>query len=473
MKLTKNTLHYNNDNWIRLLGYLTAAVLLACVALNLYGLANISVWRHDELYYEPDYFHKLETEGRWLNYLLSEYLAELPASLCIGASYLSIFYFVAKSAWNTNHDLIIALIIALTALLFPFLSTLLFWPATTLSGFLVLFSACYLSNKIPKLVFFPIFAILFFATLSNLYFLLPLLFLGKLDARETFKLLTIWILSFLLGFLVTQAITHNLTGHLIEVAGWRKPNPITSWEDLLQNLRRVSLAWARINSTIWHILGFFPFAIWAVMLLIGRRFKIDDLCLTIVIVLVAVAVFASSIPLGLGVQGRTSLTYTTGLIFLACVRVDASQLTRTLILMLCLFAGSTLAISNFQTIQWYAGVTNEIKEEMRRVIPESLKDDVTIVLGISNRDWEKITRKIEICKNLTQLTGERIGTSYRIAQAVKELGYRKVAWCPPEKCEESSVKVSKSLKSCELRIFEPYWHKQKGFSLLVSKDYLR
>jgi hypothetical protein len=473
MKLTKNILHYNNDNFTRLLGYLTIAVLSVCVALNLYAIADVSVWRHDELYYQPDYFHKVEAEGRWLNYLLSEYLAELPALLCIGVVYLSIFYSVAKSAWNTNRDLLIALAIALTALQFPFLSTLLFWPATTLPGFLVLFIACCLSDKIPKIVFFPIFAILFFATLNNLYFLLPLLFLRKLDARETFKLLTIWVSSFLLGFLVTQIITYNLTGHLIEVAGWRNPNPITSWEDLLQNLRRALDAWARINSTIWHMLGFFLCAMWAVMLLIGRRPQINDLCLTIVIILAAVAIFASGIPLGLGVQGRTSLTYTTGLIFLACVREDASDLTRTLILILCLSAGSTMAISNFQTIQWYAGVTNEIKEEMRRAIPGYLKDDVTIVLGISNRDWEKITRKIEICNNLTYVTGERFRGGYRVAQAVKELGYRKVAWCLPKKCEESSVKVSKSLENCERRIFEPYRHKQNEFWLFASKDYLR
>jgi len=221
------------------------------------------------------------------------------------------------------------------------------------------------------------------------------------------------------------------------------------------------------------MLGFFLCAMWAVMLLIGRRPQINDLCLTIVIILAAVAIFASGIPLGLAVQGRTSLTYTTGLIFLACVREDASDLTRTLVLMLCFSTGITLAISNYQTIHWYAGITNEIKEEMRRAIPGYVEDDVTIVLGISNRDWEKITRKIKICNNLTYVTGERFKGGYRVAQAVKELGYRKVAWCHPKKCEESAVRVSNSLDSCERRIFEPYRHNQNEFWLFASKGYLR
>jgi hypothetical protein len=472
MKLTTDIFHKNSDKIVRLLTYLTIATLSVCVAINLYNFDAVSVWRHDELYYQPDYFHKVEAEGRWLNYLLADYLRQLPALLCIGTVHAALLYFCFKAAWSTNRDLPIAVAIALVALQVPFLSTQLFWPATTLPGFLVLFLACILSDKTPKIVFFLSFATLFFATFSHLYFLLPLLFLKNLDIRETFKLLSLWISSFILGFVVTQIITHQLTGHFIEVAGWRNPNPIDSWEDLLQNLHRTFDALVRVNAEISGMLGFFLVSLWGVMLIIGRRRQIGDLYPLIVIVLSAAAIFASGIPLGLGVQSRTALIYTIGLIFLACVRQSASDLTKGLILILCLSVGATLAVSNFKTIQWYAGVTNELKVEMRRAIPGHLKSHGTVVLGISNNDWKKITRKIELCKDLTYVTGERFASGYRVAQAVKELGYHKVGWCDPKKCEQLSAKVNKSLKHCERPIFEPYRHKSNIYWLFASEDYL-
>ena len=93
------------ENLTHVLAALSLLVLSVCTALNLEALAEISVWRHDELYYEPDYFHKVESEGRWLNYLLSNYLPKLPGLAHIVISYFSLALFCAIAAWRTNRDL--------------------------------------------------------------------------------------------------------------------------------------------------------------------------------------------------------------------------------------------------------------------------------------------------------------------------------------------------------------------------------
>jgi hypothetical protein len=469
MKIASFVTEHKIDNFARFLVYVSLLVLAVCTAVNLHALTDISVWRHDELYYEPDYFHKLEAEGRWLNYLLSDYLAKMPGFYCIITSYLALAVFCLKAAWNTNRNLLLACTIALVCLQFPFFSTQLFWPATTLPSFIVLLAACLLSEKIPKIVFFPLFAILFFGTLSHLYFLLPLLFLRELNLRETANLLVLWIVSFLIGFVVTQAITFQMTGHLIEIAGWRNPNPIQSWDDLFLNLSKMFGSFVQINKKLSEMVGLALVAGWGIVMLIDRRPR--DIYMLTVVAVSALAVFASSIPLGLGVQGRTALTYSIGLIFLSFVRESASVSTRTLILILCTSIGVSLALSNLKTVNWYAGVTNEIKEEMRRAIPSYVNSDATIVLGISKQGWSKITKKIEICKGLTHVTGEKFNGGYRVRQALTELGFKNTAWCS-KKCEAVPGRVGKSLKNCDRKIFETYRHKPDEVWLFAADNYL-
>ena len=469
-KITNIVIERNFDKFYRLLGYLSLLVLAACTAVNLDALAEISVWRHDELYYQPDYFHKVEAEGRWLNYFLSSYLAKIPGFFCIVTVYLCLAVFCLKAAWKTNRNLLLALAIALACLQFPFLSTQLSWPATTLPSFIVLLTACLLSDKIPKIIFFPLFAILFFGTLSHLYFLLPLLFLRNLNLQEALKLLLLWVFSFVVGFAVAQAITFSLTGHYIEIAGWRNPNPIQSWDDLVLNSGKILDAFLRINRTLSDMVGLVPIVGWGIVLLLGRRSS--DIYMFILITLSAAAVFASSVPLGLGVQGRTALTYAIGLIFLSCIRENASTQTRSLIFILCASIGVSLSLSNLNAIRWYAGITNELKEEMHRAIPHYANEDTAIVLGISQKDWGKITRKIEICNDLTYVTGEKFNGAYRVRQALIELGFTKTGWCSKQ-CETVPVKPSNSLENCERKIFETYRSKPKEIWLFASEQYLR
>ena len=459
----------NLDNLTHALAAISILVLLVCTAINLDALADISWWRHDELYYQPDYFHKVESEGRWLNYLLSNYLPKLPGFAHILINYFALALFCITAAWRTNRDFPVALVIALACLQAPFFSTQLQWPATTLPGFLVLLAACILCGRIPKIIFFPIFGILFFATLSHLYFLLPLLFLKDLDLRKAANLLVLWIASFVIGFAVTQAITFKLTGHFIEIMAWRNPNPIQSWDDFFLNLNRVFDAFIRVNVKLFQMMGLAITTGCGLALLIGR--KSSDFYMLVVILLSATAVFASSLPLGLGVADRTALIYAIALIFLVCIRENPSTQMRSIVLILCTSIGVALAVSNLKTINWYAGVTSELKEEMQRAIPYSVSNKATIVLGISKKDWKKITRKIEICKDLTHITGEKFNGGYRVKPALVELGFKNVAWCG--KCETVPVKVSVTVDNCERKIFEAYRNKPNEIWLLAAEGYLR
>lgn len=236
-----------------------AALAVLCLLLfhTLSGLWDISVWRHDALIYYDSYGWKLREEGRWLNFLVFAVLKAIPPHLGLLASLAALFYFsyiCAISVTSRKNALVFALC---TLHILPFYS-LAGWPLTPLPSYLLLAAAAFLSLKLDFRILFPLFGILFHGSFNNFYNLLPLLFLGRLwqNKIKLTPLLCYYVLGFLAGFCVAEAMTFLATGQAIQIAAWRFPNPIHSLTDLALN---VAKAWRSFFHHL-HVLGALPLA---------------------------------------------------------------------------------------------------------------------------------------------------------------------------------------------------------------------
>lgn len=274
---------------------------------QLIQLLGVDVWRQDSMYYVESYKDKLISEGRWINKLFFPFLRIIPAQICILLSYLCLGYFVYAVCNNISGNRKYALAVSLLCLNIPVLSVQLEWPETILFAFLFLPLTVSEAKKIPDYLYFPIFSILFFGTFSAFYFLLPLLFLRDINLAGAVRLLIIWCLSFLFGYLITNQLIHIITGQYIEIAGWRDPHSVKNAQDLWYNFLRIfgyfsahmKSFYAVVNGAFFCVLFFSLFKLRS---LNGALIFFIGICC-------ALCIYITVIPLGIIVQERTSLSF--------------------------------------------------------------------------------------------------------------------------------------------------------------------
>ncbi len=450
---------------------LVVAVLICCLLVNYLEFWNVGFWRHDSMYYELSYLHKVSEEGRWINYLLSPMLRTLPAQFAIACIYLSLLYFIYVGAVRASMSKSFALILSLIAVQIPFLQIQLLWPVATLPSFLVLALAAFLANKISPYLLLPLFSVLFFGTMSHLYFLLPILFLRDLDVGKFFRISATWITSFILGFLVTQAATHLTTGHFIEIASWRNANKINNFSDVIENTERVLGSFFDVNIQVFEFLGAASAAIILLLMFIDRNYK-KDILPVIILGCSALAIYFSSIYLGLAVAARTAFVYVVCLLFLVFVKNRYSNCGKFISLLVALLIGLKFAVGSYQSIAWYAGVTGVIKDEMGSALPEKIDDNTKVHLSMSDRSVRKIVGKIEFCEDLQHVIGEGISTTYRIGTALRELGVRNVYSCSGCDAEPEQINMD-SKQNCKNKIFRYKLYKPNEYILIPADSYLR
>lgn len=110
-----------------------------CLALMLVAtLANywaIELWRHDSMYYVTSYDNKLSEEGRWINYLLFDYLRQVPGQLAVWLSYLGIAWFAYAMTFRYTNEVLFSLVFSLLICQIPILPAQLQWPETLLPAY--------------------------------------------------------------------------------------------------------------------------------------------------------------------------------------------------------------------------------------------------------------------------------------------------------------------------------------------------
>lgn len=219
-------------------------IIIGLIAVLLFNILQtymgVNVWRQDSMYYVSSYDDKLANEGRWINHLFFRYLQQVPASLAILLSYFSVIYFCFQVAFRVSGNTYMALAFGMLCGLIPVLPVQLEWPETLLIGFLLLAASPYFASTMPRFVFFPVMAVLFFGTFSAFFFVMPLLFLKNISFRKGAELIAIWIVSFVSAYFFTNLMVWMMTGDTIQIAGWRNPTPARDIDGLLENISRIA-----------------------------------------------------------------------------------------------------------------------------------------------------------------------------------------------------------------------------------------
>lgn len=301
---------------------MAAAAVVGILLLGTYAvLGAIVVWGHDEVHYYPDFGSKLVEDGRWINFLLHDLLRAQPPwtwALAWFAGWIALFYRAARDlALPRPESLTFACIVLLT---FPFVEQVL-WPATSfpaLAALLLLQLATRRGLPVPAVCLVGGVAI--FGSIQSFYFLLPLLFLGRLfDAEATagerwrrfVAHMAWWIAGAAAGVLSMSIAVWALSGQFgVTPASWRDVQAIERAADLLRNLDHVG-GWLEVYlRTLLASLGLGTAAIAALVaaLVLARIRRLPD-ALPGVAMLAAVALgfFAMSVPLAPVIHGRSLL----------------------------------------------------------------------------------------------------------------------------------------------------------------------
>jgi hypothetical protein len=302
-----------------------AAVLGVLFLLSGYlALPTLPVFGHDEVHYYVDFGFKLVEDGRWLNYILHDFLRSMPLpiwSLLYVGMWWALMYRVARGC---GFDKAYATLIAATIVMAtPFLEMSL-WPASVVPSLLLIGVAIAMQDRgVPYPVIYMVSGMLMFGAMQSMYFLLPLLFLREfLDINATQRtrwLLLLrhilwWVAGAVAGVIVVCLMLRIFAGAwFIKAPEWRNVHPVEDFASLYANLIYVN------RNLVWYLelslrqggvtYGFIAIA--AAIALLRVRTLYRQAPALLVLLAVLLSFFAFSVPLAPVIHMRSLFAMST------------------------------------------------------------------------------------------------------------------------------------------------------------------
>lgn len=287
-----------------------AALLAFLFLLSAYlTLPTLPIFGHDEVHYYPNVDFKLIEDGRWLNYLLHNFLRAVPlplwSILYLGLSWL-LFYRLARTyAFDAAYAALVASTIVVS---YPFLEMSL-WPATVVPSLMLVLLAMRLQAcGVAYQIIYVVSGILMFGGMQSLYFVLPLLFVPQFLAsnqttgarwRLLFSHMCWWVAGSVAGVLAMSVMLWFLSGTFFpEPAPWRNTNPVVDLASLLANINYVITRFVIILDVLrqlGEISGRFMFVV-AVMALLRWRDVPGNLQALLLLFAVFISFFVFTVP---------------------------------------------------------------------------------------------------------------------------------------------------------------------------------
>lgn len=440
--------------------YFTAAAVLICLLTTLFlllDLLQVHIYRHDAAYYQGQnaYFVRLVQEGRWVNYLLYPVFSRIPGQLAslLDFLFLFLFLFSVSNRWvkNVPYSLLISLLCIQAT---PMMSAIM-WPATILPAFLILYLSTFFSKRIPVFLFYALFGILLFGSMSLLYYLLPLAHLPllshssvKQNLRVLFlRIIPAWAAGFVAGYLFALLVIYVVSGDVgIQIADWRKPNYIHSLQDLVEN----------VHSSIRHLFNHSTtlftgswrntmFALAFVIGILGVN-KSQYLPMAILSLGVIVVHYVLTIPIGIYISYRSVTSFWLGfmMLFFFYPTIKRWQY-NSLIPVIVVLTVSFYSV-NHETVRWYSSITNTYYDELQRSIPRAASLYKGVAFVSSSEDVNRVTSMLS--KKLGVRIGymENIHQDFRWTPAAKEAGFKNVLLCKNWHAEHKVCKGALRLK---------------------------
>jgi len=281
-------------------------------------LPSLPVYGHDETHYYPSFHFKLIEDGRWLNYLLHDFLRSVPLpiwSIVYLALAWLLFYRLARSyAFEVAYAALVASTIVVAS---PFLEISL-WPATVVPALLLGLLALELHARgVAYQVIYLVSGMLIFGSMQTLYFVLPLLFLPQFfdtsqPARARWQLLFShmcwWVAGSVAGVLVICLMLWLLSGTFFpQPAQWRNTHAVVDLASLLENIRFVIVNFFTLLETLLRLggVGWNYIIVAAGIALLRSRTALAQVQTGLLMGAVLVSFFAFSIPLAPVILARS------------------------------------------------------------------------------------------------------------------------------------------------------------------------
>lgn len=233
------------------------ALSLALLVSGYAGLPGLNVFGFDEVHYYADLGFKLPEEGRWLNFLLHDFLRSIPPGTWAVIFVLAAWTLFFRLGRSLQFDGPLAVLVASTLLLAsPFVEQSL-WPASIMPAVAVLLlTGILVERAVPYPLVYLFSGILLFGAVQSFYFLVPLFFLGQFlhpggSNKHCWvnlaRHLAWWVLGAIFGALVVFTVLWFKTGYFgIRPAAWRHTQPIHDIAGLIRNIEYVAAAlWYR------------------------------------------------------------------------------------------------------------------------------------------------------------------------------------------------------------------------------------
>ena len=401
MLLKDNLFRINFNDIYKAIYPFSLIIIFMYLSIILYNFYNINVWRHDCIRYITSYQIQLQSEGRWLVYTLFDALRLLNPTF-VGILNIIFIYIFLYISFRNILDIKISVLAAMVSILVPSIYMINLWPLVSTCAFMLLVIASLLHNKINYVYFFLFFGILFNGTLSNFYFLLPLLFINN---KNFIKILLLWILGFLIGYIISNCIVYYICGTFITLSEWRQPHVVSSIADLILSIKKET------NYFIYHLTFFknslwiFPFAfLFCVLKNIKKTYK-----QIIVILSVTLSVYAQAIPYTLAVSTRTIIPFFIGLIFLFFFAFNKHRITTSIF---SIIFASIFFVHTYNNITYYKTI-NDIWYRSFNDLNIDLDIIDSLVMLSSDEDIAKNEFLLAYRHKISNISDEGLGTAFR------------------------------------------------------------
>lgn len=413
----------------RLPEWIILAIMLLLVAVNISALLEVNIWRQDSMYYVSSYDDKLSEEGRWINYLFFRLLRLIPSDLAILFSYVCVVTFSSAIAHRVTNNFYFAVVFGLLCALIPVLPVQLEWPETLLIGFGFLAFSPLLQRSLPPYIFFPLVGVLFFGTFSAFYFLMPLLFLKDLNYARFWRLIVLWTGSFVLAYVVTNFIVYLFTGNTIQLAGWRYPHYVDGIATLIENIIRVgNILLVHINKVGDFLKPGALVALTLIALVISIRKK--QYFVLILAFICSLAIYVSSIPVGIYVQERTTLCSFIALLAAFFVYQYKTRKAFLAVMFIMFLVAIRMAMASYEGISWYKAQTDVLAQQFQGAIRHQPGEVRKIFIMVEMSEVLTIFKNIETNLGRKNLFSEGFADPQYWVPVLKNMGYTYYRICP-------------------------------------------
>ena len=384
----------NDPRWAQ--GFLSCiAFFSVALLLSAYqSFPTLASFGHDEVHYYHDFHFKLIEDGRWLNYLLHDFLRSIPthtwAALLLIASWM-LFFRLAKALELEVRQAIIFASTVLTVL--PFAEQSL-WPATTIPAVAVLLlSSLLIKRKVPYQVTYIFCGLLIFGTLQSFYFLLPLFFLSSfsntaLTQTKRWHLflshMIWWMAGAVAGVLLMSFALWLLTGSFgVKPAEWRRIQPIQDMDGLIRNTLYTSREFVNYFIQLAKSSGiytaWFAIIITAISVIRIRSWKSSPQK-TSLIIAVGMAFFAFSTPLAPAIQTRSLIAFSAAFITAIALLPGRTSVGKIAASTMLLLIGYTQSINTDSYLSKHHKTSQFFQQKIQEILPSPIESYKAIAL---------------------------------------------------------------------------------------------